>query len=106
MHDVKVLVRSWKGDSRTDDGEQGSCLLRGYVTVDGREIAGSRVSLEFGEVHLWRASEFVVLVIENPPVEVFRRFDSDTWLMGTDENRLLLAVRSIEFEYEPAEVLA
>ena len=112
-HDVVMHVESIKGSSRVELGSEGSILFAMYLEIDGEEVVTEgEVSIRVGategfvEVHLSKPTEeYQAWADEHLTSRAERRkhgyehlrdrFDDPAdYLDGTDENVLILGVRS------------
>jgi hypothetical protein len=123
-HDVVLHLESISGSSRVAFGSKGSILFARYLEIDGEEVVTEgEVSLRVGgsegfvELHLYKPTrEYQAWANENSPTSVNRlhgyenlraRFtDPNDYLLGTNDDVLILGVRSFSFveAREPATV--
>ena len=97
MHDIKFLVSSIKGDSRVDFKTEGSLLFCRHFVVNEQEIhTDSEIRLSVDG-----STGFVVLEIDDPSQEIREHFEPDVYLEGTNDEILLLPVRSVSFLEAP-----
>ena len=110
MHDVKIYVLSWKGDSQAQFGEVGSSLMSRHLVINGEDVFTSgqvKIGMDGSSGFVWLelyepSDEYRELAAQGDfdpgsLKEVRARFTENEYLWGTDENVLLLPLRSVEF---------